>query len=131
MASSTRERQGSHLGRKRGQRELTSCCPWWRVRPRENQQRQLLPVVEGVDVWAREQRGASELLVEATAGQFQGLKWLPPMRPSTAVVKRTPHARVACWLEAKMKTPATVQSVDGDDSWAAAAVVEGAAAGFG
>jgi hypothetical protein len=41
-----------------------------------------------------------------------------------AMVKQTPQARVACRLEAKTKTPTTVRGIDGDDSWAAAAVAE-------
>jgi hypothetical protein len=90
-----------------------------------------MPVVEGADVQARERCGANELLAKATAGRFHGLKSLPPVRPSTAVVKRTPRARLACRLDAKMKTPAMVRRIDGDDSWAAAAVAEGTVAGSG
>jgi hypothetical protein len=63
-------------------------------------------VVEGADVQARERRGANEMLAKATAGRFHGLKSLPPVRPSTAVV--TPRARLACRLDVKMRTPAMV-----------------------
>jgi hypothetical protein len=108
---------------------------WTRLRPEADgngeaprhdggRQREVNSVVRESVGWGREQRGIDKVLVEATSGQFRGLRWLPPMRPSWQRMVDGATAQggsgwllVAALLGSKMRHARVMMAVLGCGTW--------------